>query len=96
MSYAGIEMTIKATTLSTVGVDVSPHLFRTSAAITAATRGGSNPYLASALLHHTDPTVTNEHYNRASSLSAADSLREIIQNYKRSNRERAAAGDEGF
>jgi site-specific recombinase XerD len=83
MSYAGIEMTIKATTLSTVGVDVSPHLFRTSAATTAAARGGANPHLASALLHHTDAMVTNEHYNRASSLSAADSLREIIQNSKK-------------
>jgi site-specific recombinase XerD len=42
MSYDGIESTIKITTLSTAGVDVSPHLFRTSAASTAATRGGAN------------------------------------------------------
>ena len=30
MSYDGIELAIKATTLSTVGVDVSPHLFAVS------------------------------------------------------------------
>ena len=34
---------IRITTLATVGVEVSPHLFRTSGASTAATRGGDNP-----------------------------------------------------
>ena len=74
---------IKATTLATVGVDISPHLFRTSAASTAATNGGDNPYLASALLHHTHPNVTNAHYNRATSLSAAESLRQIVRQYEK-------------
>jgi integrase len=83
MSYGAVEGVIKATTVSTVGVDVSPHLFRTSGASTAATHGGDNPHLASALLHHTHPSVTNAHYNRASSLSAADSLRQIIRQYEK-------------
>src|SRR5262245_41914174 len=81
MSYAGIELTIKTTTLSAIGVDVSPHLFRTAAASTAAIRAGENLHLANALLHHTDPAVTNEHYNRASSLAAARSLRDIVRQY---------------
>ena len=42
---------IGATTLSTVGVKLSPHLFRTSAASAAAVYGGDNPYLGSAVLH---------------------------------------------
>jgi integrase len=79
MSYAGVEGLIKTTTLSTVGVNVSPHLFRASGASTAATRAGDNPHLASALLHHTDVSVTNAHYNRATSLTAADKLREIVR-----------------
>jgi integrase len=87
MSYDGIEFTIKTTTLSTVGVDVSPHLFRTSAASTAATRASANPYLATALLHHTDPAVTDKHYNRASSLTAASSLRDVMQKYTNSGNE---------
>ena len=58
---------IGATTLSTVGVKLSPHLFRTSAASAAAIYGGENPHLGSAVLHHADPRVT-EHYNRATSL----------------------------
>src|SRR3981189_80920 len=31
VSYSGVELLIKTTTLSTTGIDVSPHLFRTSA-----------------------------------------------------------------
>ena len=85
MSYVQVGIVIKATTLATVGVDMSPHLFRTSAASTAATRGGENPYLASALLHHTHPSVTNAHYNRATSLSAAESLRQIVRQYEKND-----------
>ena len=81
MSYAGVERVLTETTRSTVGVAVSPHLFRTAIASSAAIHGGGNPHLASALLHHTDQRVTEEHYNRASSLSAAKSFREIIQGY---------------
>jgi integrase len=79
MQGVGFQHMIKSTTLSTVGVALSPHMFRTCAASTAAMYGGENPYLASALLHHTDPAVTIEHYNRASSLSACKSLREVIR-----------------
>jgi site-specific recombinase XerD len=81
MSYAGVERVITGTTQSTVGVAVSPHLFRTSIASSAAMHGGANPHLASALLHHRGSGVTEEHYNRASSLSAAESLRNIMQTY---------------
>jgi len=38
-------------------------------------------HLASALLHHTDYRVTEEHYTRASSISAGESLRSITQGY---------------
>jgi site-specific recombinase XerD len=56
MSYSGIERVITDTTRSAVGVAVSPHLFRTSGASSAAIHGGANPHLASALLHHTEPS----------------------------------------
>ena len=74
---------INAATLSTVGVAVSPHLFRTAAASTAAIYGGENPHLGSALLHHTDSNLINEHYNRASSLSAAENFQQIVRQYER-------------
>jgi hypothetical protein len=39
----------------------------------------------SAVLHHADPRVTLEHYNRATSLSAAESLRQIVRPYEKDN-----------
>jgi integrase len=81
MTYDGVARAITDTARSTVGVPVSPHLFRTSVASSAAIHGGAEPNLASALLHHTDHGVTEAHYNRASSLRAAKSFREIIQGY---------------
>jgi integrase len=74
---------IGSTTLATVGVRVSPHLFRTSAASTAAAHLGENPHLGSALLHHTDPRVTNANYNRATSMTAAESFRQIVRQYEK-------------
>jgi integrase len=76
---------IRATTLATVGVAVCPHLFRTAAASSAAIHAGANPYLGSAVLHHTDPTVTNDHYNRATSLRAAESFRQIVRQYEKTS-----------
>jgi integrase len=73
---------ISKITLETVGVDVSPHLFRTAAASTAALYGGSTPHLASALLNHTDPRVTEEHYNRASTVIAAAAYARIISGFR--------------
>jgi integrase len=64
-------------------VKVNPHLFRTSAASSAATHGSENPYLASALLHHTNPSVTNAHYNRATSFSAGENFRQIVRLYEK-------------
>jgi site-specific recombinase XerD len=76
---------IGGTTLSTVGVKVSPHLFRTSAASAAAIYCGENPHLGSAVLHNSDPRVTLEHYNRATSLSAGESFRQVIRQYEKSD-----------
>jgi site-specific recombinase XerD len=56
MTYEAVEGVISKTTLATVGIDVSPHLFRTAGASTAAVHAGHNPNLGSALLHHRDPT----------------------------------------
>jgi integrase len=74
---------ISKVTYKTLGVDVSPHLFRAAAASTAATYGGGTPHLASAILNHTDPRITEEHYNRATSMSAGRIYAEIISSYFR-------------
>ena len=76
------EALVSKITRETIGIAVSPHLFRTAAASTAAIYGGNNPYLASALLQHTDPRVTEEHYNRASSMSAISDYAAITDTFR--------------
>jgi integrase len=81
MTTKNIGTLVSKITFETLGVEVSPHLFRTAAASTAAAYGGNTPHLASALLNHTDPRVTEEHYNRASSVSASKIYAEIVNSF---------------
>jgi integrase len=83
MTTKNLGTLVSKITLETLGVDVSPHLFRTAAASTAAAYGGNTPHLASALLNHRDPRVTEEHYNRASSISASKIYAEITNTFLR-------------
>jgi len=83
MTYHAVERVISKTTLAAVGVDVSPHLFRTAGASTAAVHAGSTPHLASALLHHIDPAVAEKHYNRATSLSAAQAYAALVMDLRK-------------
>jgi integrase len=80
MTYNSVAGAIEKTTQTAIGVGISPHMFRTSAASSAAVHAGDNPHLASALLHHRDNRVTEQHYNRASSLSAANAFGRLIRN----------------
>jgi integrase len=75
---------ISKITKQTLGIDVSPHLFRMAASTTAALYGTSNPYLATAVMGHRDERITEEHYNRARSLQAGAILADIIETCKSS------------
>jgi site-specific recombinase XerD len=79
MAQCSVAEVVTETTRSTLGVAINPHLFRTAAATTTAVHAGDKPHLGSALLHHRHPTVTQENYNRASSISAGRAYREITQ-----------------
>ena len=83
LTWKNLGLLISKITLKTLGVAVSPHLFRAAAASTAATYAVGTPHLASALLNHTDPRTTEEHYNRATSISASKVYAEIVGNYLR-------------
>lgn len=85
LSYLGVESIIMSTTQTATGVCVSPHLFRMSAATTAAIHAGAMPHLASALLDHRDTNTTQRHYNRASSLSAGKAYGDLIEDYRTSS-----------
>ena len=82
MGYSAVERTISETTRMTVGIDVWPHMFRTAIVSTAAMLIGDHPDLGSALLHHTDKRTRNEHYNRASCLSAGQSYLDVVNRYR--------------
>jgi len=73
---------ISKLTLATVGVDVSRHLFRTSAASTAIAYGTKYPYLAPGVLGQRDPRVTDEHYIVATGFEAGNEFAEIIKHYR--------------
>jgi integrase len=81
MTYHAVAGVIERTTRTAIGVGVSPHMFRTAAASSAAIHADDNPYLGSAVLHHRDKRVTEEHYNRASSLSAANDYGRLIRQH---------------
>jgi integrase len=77
---------ITQTTQQALGVSVNPHLFRACAATTAALYASSHPCVASGLLQHVDPRVTEAHYNRASSMQAAIRYGEILDELLRGRR----------
>jgi integrase len=66
-------------TQETLGIAISPHLFRTADATTAADAQSEMPYLASALLGHTNPRITDEHYKRNSSLNVQSDYAQFIR-----------------
>jgi integrase len=74
---------IRTTTLLTAGLALGPHMFRTSAASSVALYASHNPNLGSAILHHTDPNLTNGHYNRATSFRAGENFRQIVRRYEK-------------
>ena len=73
-------------TKQTLGIAISPHLFRTAGATTAADAKGDMPKLASALLGHTHPRITEENYIRASSIHAGSEYANIIRTQYGSSR----------
>jgi len=80
MTIRKVGSLITQLTRETLGIPISPHLFRTAAVTALAEAKGDMPHLASALLGHTHPRVTEERYNRASSINAATVYAEIIRN----------------
>jgi len=79
MTYSSVERSLTETTRLTPGLAVSPHLFRACAATAIYTHAGGNPNLAGGVLLHIDRRVTEEHYNRATSISAARQYAEIVK-----------------
>ena len=78
MTMQKVGSLITQITQETLGIAMSPHLFRTADATTAGDAVSDMPYFASALLGHTNPRITDEHYKRNSSLSAQNDYAAIV------------------
>ena len=78
MTTKNLGALISKVTKAEIGVDVSPHLFRTAAASTVASEMRALPGLAAALLGHVDTDITEMHYNRAKTCDAAISYADIL------------------
>ena len=79
MGYSAVARVITETTKQTLGIAISPHLFRTCAASTAYMRAGAHPDLAAALLNHRGQKTTQDHYNRAKSSFYSQKFAELIE-----------------
>jgi integrase len=79
MTRKNLGTLISKITREAVGVDVSPHLFRSAGVSTSALLAGEFPHLGSALLGHSDPRITEEHYRRVSSIGAAKTYSTIVR-----------------
>ncbi|MEQ1523820.1 MAG: site-specific integrase, partial [Aestuariivirga sp.] len=80
VSYLGVERIVIETTRQTLGISISPHLFRACGASTAYMHGANNPNLASALLNHRDPKITQDHYNRSRSAFYGREFQRLLDN----------------
>ena len=78
LAYTYVGAIITETTRRELGVAVNPHLFRDCAVFTVAHNAGSEMGVASALLQHTDPRVTDKHYNRGATVEAVRSFHQIL------------------
>jgi integrase len=78
LAYTYVGATITKRTQEELGVSINPHLFRDCAVYTIANLAGERMGIASALLHHADPRVTQEHYNKGELFTAVRQYHRIV------------------
>lgn len=78
LAYTGLYHLVRRVTFTLTGTAISPHAFRHSAATAIAVDVPEQVGIASALLSHFDAKITERHYNRASSITAARTLQKAV------------------
>ena len=78
MSYAGVQRLVSDTTKRVLGKAVGPHMFRHCVPYTIANIDGSRIDLASSVLQHSDPRITQKHYNLAHSVESSRAFGNIV------------------
>ena len=82
MSASGISSALGKATQQIFGIAINPHAFRSAAATTSAWHAPSVPNLASGVLNHSDPRVTQQHYIRAQNFKAMTQWGDILTTRK--------------
>jgi integrase len=95
MSASGIATTLGKATHEIFGVAINPHAFRTAAATTSAWHAPSTPNLASGVLNHSDPRVTQQHYIRAQNFKAMAQWGDLVRTIKATDRHDAPRNSGG-
>lgn len=85
MSYVGVQRLVADTTTRELGKTLRPHMFRHCVPYTIANIDGAQINLASSLLQHTDPRITEKHYNLARSVESTRAFEEIVSGLMSSN-----------
>jgi integrase len=80
LSYSAVERIVTETTRQTLGIPISPHLFRSCAASSAYMHARATPNLASAVLNHRGSRTTQEHYNRSKSAFYGHEFGSLLDN----------------
>ena len=83
---------VKRTTRRMFGITLTPHDLRRIAPTTIATDAPEQIYLASQLLGHASRRTTEQHYNRASSLSAGRRHADVIEGLRTGAERRVERG----
>jgi site-specific recombinase XerD len=79
MTQRKVGSLITQVTQETLGIAISPHLFRTADATTAADAQSDHPHLSSALLGHVNSQITDQHYKINSSLSVQTDYAHLVR-----------------
>ncbi len=83
MSDCNLYGKIVGHTKEALGHAVCPHLFRDSAITTLGEQEPEHVWLGMSLLHHTDPRITEKHYNHALASHAVLDFQEAVRQQRR-------------
>ena len=91
MSKQGVRTAIEISTEKTVGIAISPHIFRDCAATTVAFLAPTEVHIIMSILCHTSLRTSQKHYIHATSIMAGNQHQEMIANMRREFRNRTRA-----
>ena len=89
MSLQGARGAIEKCTEMTVGIAISPHIFRDCAATTIAFLAPSEVHIIMSILGHTSLRTSQKHYNHATSIMAGNRHQDMIANMRQESRKKS-------